>query len=74
MLEVVILSMTYPIKYVFQIKQKNLSMFNMITGINESKTLRRHISCEVNVNLVKENVIQINGGITINVDVSVKNM
>ena len=46
----------------------------MITGINESKTLRRHISCEVNVNLVKENVIQINGGITINVDVSVKNM
>ena len=46
----------------------------MITEINESKTLRRHISCEVNVNLVKENVIQINGGITINVDVSVKNM
>ena len=26
-----------------------------------------------NVNLMKENVIQINGGITINVDVSVKN-
>ena len=24
----------------------NLSMFNMITGINESKTLAKHISCE----------------------------
>ena len=45
-------------------------MFNIITGINESKILRKHI----NVNLVKENVIQINEGITINVDVSVKNI
>ena len=43
MLEVVILLMTYLIKYVFQIK---LSMFNMIKGINESKTLTKHISCE----------------------------
>ena len=24
----------------------NLSIFNMITGINESKTLRKHISCK----------------------------
>ena len=24
----------------------NLSIFNMITGINESKTLTKHISCE----------------------------
>ena len=24
----------------------NLRMFNMITGINESKTLSKHISCE----------------------------
>ena len=24
----------------------NLSMFNMFTGINESKTLTNHISCE----------------------------
>ena len=24
----------------------NLSMFNMITGINESKTLSKHLSCE----------------------------
>ena len=45
-------------------------MFSIITGINESKTLRKHI----NVNLIKENVIQINEGITTNVDVSVKNI
>ena len=24
----------------------NLSVFNMITGINQSKTLRKHIPCE----------------------------
>ena len=28
----------------------NLSMFNMITGINESKTLTKHISCEYKCN------------------------
>ena len=29
------------------LKQKrSLSMFNMITGINESKTLEKNISCE----------------------------
>ena len=31
-----------------------------------------HVS--INVNLMEQNVIQINGGITINVDVSVKNI
>ena len=41
-------------------------MFNIITGINELETF------ETNVNLMKENVIQINGGITINIDVSIK--
>ena len=46
----------------------------MITGINESKTLTKHISCECKVDLIKENVIQINGGIMINVNVSVKNV
>ena len=44
----------------------------MITGINESKTLTRHISCEWKCKF--DNIIQINGGITINVDVSVKNI
>ena len=44
----------------------------MITEINESKTLTKDISWNVNVNLMKQNAIQVNGGIT-NVDVSVKN-
>ena len=35
----------YSLKYVFQIKQDlNLSLFNMITDINESKTLTKHVS------------------------------
>ena len=29
-----------------KIEDLNLSLFNMITGINESKTLTKHISCE----------------------------
>ena len=50
----------------------NLSVFNMITGINESKKLTKHISCEFKRNFDEQKVIQINGGITINNDVSVK--
>ena len=50
----------------------NRSNFNVITGINESKTLAKYISCKFKVNLIEENVIQINCGIMINVDVSVK--
>ena len=46
----------------------------MITGINESKTLTKHISRTANVNLMKQNVSEINGRITINVDVNVKNI
>ena len=46
----------------------------MITGINELKTLTRHISWNVNVNLMEKIVSQINGGIMINVNVSVKNI
>ena len=45
----------------------NLSVFNMIIGINESKTLTKHISCEykkINI-LMEKNNIRINGGITI---------
>ena len=50
----------------------NLSVFNMITGINESKTLTKHISCECKCRFDGKNVIHINGGITINVDLIVK--
>ena len=35
----------------------------MFTRINESKTLIKHISCEVNVNFMVESVIQIRSGI-----------
>ena len=50
----------------------NPSVFNMITGINESKTLAKHILSEYKCNLMEESVIQIKSGITINVRVSVK--
>ena len=43
----------------------NLSVLNMITGKNEAN---------VNVNLIKEDVIEIESGIMINVDVSAKNI
>ena len=34
-------------RYVFQINRRfKLNMFHMITGINNSKTLTNHISCE----------------------------
>ena len=48
-------------------------MFCTITEINESKTLPNYIYANSNVNLMDKKVIQINGGIMINVDVSVKN-
>ena len=44
----------------------------MITGINQLKTLTKHISWDVNKNLMEQNVSQINGGILINGDASVK--
>ena len=50
----------------------NLSVFDKITGINESKTLTNMYHANVNLNLVMENVILIKSGITINVDVTVK--
>ena len=43
-------------------------MFNIITGGNESKTLIKQISCDVNVNLIVGNAIQIKSRIIINVD------
>ena len=49
-------------------------MFNIITGINESQILKKHNHVNVNANLTEENVIQINGGITVNVDLSVKHI
>ena len=50
----------------------DLSMFSMITEINESKTLTKHISCKCQCRIDEKNVIHINGGLMINVDVRVK--
>ena len=46
----------------------------MITWMNESKTLASHISCECKCILMQQNLIQIIDGITVNVNVSVKNI
>ena len=43
----------------------NLSMFNMISGINESKILTQHYHANANVDLMEKIVIQINGRIMI---------
>ena len=48
----------------------NLSVFNMISGINKSSIY--HVN--VNVNLMEQNLIQINGVITINVYVSLRSI
>ena len=45
----------------------------MITGKNESKILTKDISCECKCRFDRKNKIQINGGITTNVYVSLKN-
>ena len=74
MLEVAVLLITYLIKYV-RVQNKtedlNLSLFNMITGINESKTLTKHISCECKC---KFDGRKCNSNQWWNVDMSVKNI
>ena len=50
----------------------HLTMFSMITGSNESKTLTKHAN--VIVDLIAENITQISVAITINVDMNVKNV
>ena len=54
-------------------KDLDWSAFNMITGINELETLIEHIWCKCKCRFDrKKYIIQINGRIIINVDVSVK--
>ena len=45
--------MNYLIKYEYQTKNLNLSVFNMVTGKNESKILAKQISCECKCRLVQ---------------------
>ena len=54
-------------------EELNLSMFNMVTGINESKTLAKHIACKCKCKLMVESVIQIKSRIMINVGANAKN-
>ena len=51
---------------------KNLNIFNMITGINESKALVNHISCSFRCKFDGKNRILIKSEIWTCVDVSVK--
>ena len=44
-----------------------LSVFTIITEVNDTKTLTRLTSFEVNVNLMVQKVIQIRSGITMNI-------
>ena len=44
----------------------------MITKVNETKTLLKHISCDFKCKLESKNVLQIKNGIKISFDVSVK--
>ena len=46
----------------------------MIARIDGSKTLTEYISCKCKCRFDGKNVIQIHGGTTTNVDVSVKNL
>ena len=52
----------------------NLSVFNTITEINESKTLTKHVSWKRKLALMVESVIQIINRIMTNVDASAKNI
>ena len=45
-----------------------------IDRIKKSETLRKHISCECKFKFDGKNVIQVNGGVTINVNVIVKHI
>ena len=69
-LEVVILSMTYLIQYVFQNKTEDLNthVFNIVARKMNQKFQLKTYHPNVNVNLMKENVIQIRSGIMINID------
>ena len=56
-----------------KIEELNLSFFNMITGINELRTLTKHKLCECKCNFNGRNCnSNIKNGITMNVGASVK--
>ena len=50
----------------------NLNVFNLITRINDSKALTKHMSRESKCKCDGKNIIEVKSGITINVSVSGK--
>ena len=52
----------------------NLSMSNMITVMNESKILTKHVSCACKCKFHARNVIQIKSAVTTNVDARLKSI
>ena len=56
-----------------KIEDLNLSTFNMITEINELKTLTKHISCKCKYKL-DGRLSQIHAGIMRNIDARIKNI
>ena len=72
-MEVVILWIIHLLEYFSkQTGDVNLSVFNMTKRTNESKILTKHISSNVNINLMIENVTKIKSGITKKVDLRAK--
>ena len=56
----------------YKTENVNINVFNVVTRINESKTLTKHISCKCKYKFDGKNETQIKCGITINVDASPK--
>ena len=52
----VILSRIHLVEYVFLIEDVNPEVFNMIKGMNESRTLAKHSRAIVEINLMVGNV------------------
>ena len=69
--------MIHLIKYVFQIKKKRFK-FKWVQHNYRNQWIKKHSQsiyhAHVNVDLMEENVVKINGGIMINVDVSANNI
>ena len=65
--------MIHQLEYVLQIKQDiNSNVYNMISGINESKTLPKYISCNCRCEYDSRTYNVIKSEIMINVNISVK--
>ena len=69
-MEVVILFSSAKICNLSKTEDLNVEVFDMITGINESGTSKKHISYNCEGKLTVQNVIQSKNGTKINVNVN----